>query len=267
MKKKIIAILSGLTIALSFTPSFNVYAESTKVEKSEAKSDELPTGEALDEAKSLEVIKKVNEAMSKVKNFELSGSVETGFQGQVIKGNMKGIVDMEKELSQITTDVMGMSMQVFIKDNKTFVQDPVTNEWQYTKLEGAGVKDSYNIAEDGIKYLLVEKISDGYVVKTKDDLSLEEFTKVFKSNQSFQGMEQMGENAKIKSKLAYIVDKDFKIKEQRVESKVTTSIQGSEMEVVMNMVSEFSNYDKAPKIELPEDLDKAKETSAPSSQP
>lgn len=259
MKKKIAALLCALAVVTQ-VPVYSAMASAEKpAAASNASSEmntEIPKGEPVDENEASEIIKKVNEKMSEVKNVEIEGTSKIKAQGQESVMDTKGVYDFEDGAAKMQMTMSGQNVDTFVKDGKSYVMSPESGEWTYTELaEGNGVKDSVILSEEAQKFMTVEKLSDGYVIRTKKPLNKEELEKVNADGNFSDALGSDAQNMKITADIAVVVDNDMKYKNFYMDMKIGATESNDEMTIRMH--TSYRNYDKAEKIETPEGIDAA----------
>lgn len=260
MKKKISAILCAVMVTAGMA-GYPAYASSVP-SVSNASSDaseksEIPSGEAVSEAEAKEVIGKINEKMASEKRVAFKGSTEIETMGTVSTSEMSGSYDIENNMSKIVVDFMGNNMETYTADGKTYVMDPTQGEWLSAEIPGGtSIKDSFTIKDGAESLLSVEKLSDGFVLKSKKSLSKEELSEVLSSNTVDESFGEMAAKLEVSADIAIVVDSEYRYKTYITDMKINSPELAQEMRVKGK--TEYMNYGDTEDIVLPEEAKNAK---------
>ncbi|UBH14750.1 DUF6612 family protein [Macrococcus armenti] len=228
--------------------SEDVKSETTQ-KSAEEKSD-------VTDAKSL--IDKANEAGKDIKNYK--AELNTDFKAEDESVNMKMDIEIdESETMKVKLDAQDQQMDLYIFDGKVVVSQDGETYTDATDLMG-DIKNQLNELDykatlktlDAYKDAKFKKTDDGYELE-KEIKNIDEFNDMVEKSGSTLSDINKDDFKDVKGKMTLKFDKDYLLSSADQDLDMSTSDGKLHMETEV----EYDDFNKIPKIEIPEAAKKA----------
>ena len=202
-------------------------------------------------------------AEAELDNAAFTSEVTIESEDTNAKMTMSGVFDFLNNEAVIKTEGEGILSQnttIYLVDDKVYIINPVTNQWQYTQSTSNLINKGLFVASDEAYDLMtVTKVGDNYVIKSNEPILLSKFQEVFnyEYNLNYGSVidTEILQNSMIE--FEYVLNKDF----YPVKMATTSTVEISDTEYKTSMNMEFKGHNQQDPVTLPSEAKNAVEVT------
>lgn len=208
------------------------------------------------------------ELMASIDSYRITTTTETSVFGQATETT--SVMDYFPKLKRykMTMEVEGMKMETYVIDDLIYSQMP-DGSWTKMTMETPELTPEESLAQihevEFFDLFIHEKTSDGYVLKTRRPLTIEEMMKLGAAagnvggTQEPEGLGELGEDLQMSYEMEIHLDEDYRNDETHM--KMLMKLGEMDMDSQIHMV--YSDFNSVAPFELPANAENAREISIP----